>query len=136
MNQIIIYLLDGLAGLIIGGAIGSLILKKLNAKKTQTMLLEAEEKAEVMKKEKILQAKEKFLQLKAEHEKVINEKNIAIQKNENRLNQREAVIAQRYEELQRKQKDLDVIRENLNNQLEIVAKKQSEFDRAVKEQVE
>ena len=136
MNQIIIYLLDGLAGLIIGGAIGSLILKKLNAKKIQTMLLEAEEKAEVMKKEKILQAKEKFLQLKAEHEKVINEKNIAIQKNENRLNQREAVIAQRYEELQRKQKDLDVIRENLNNQLEIVAKKQSEFDRAVKEQVE
>jgi ribonucrease Y len=136
MNQIIIYLLDGLAGLIIGGAIGSLILKKLNAKKIQTMLIEAEEKAEVMKKEKILQAKEKFLQLKAEHEKVINEKNIAIQKNENRLNQREAVIAQRYEELQRKQKDLDVIRENLNNQLEIVARKQTEFDRAVKEQVE
>jgi ribonuclease Y len=32
-------------------------------------------KAEVIKKDKILQAKEKFLQLKAEHEAHINERN-------------------------------------------------------------
>jgi ribonuclease Y len=89
-----------------------------------------------MRKEKILQAKERFLQLKAEHEKVINERNSAVQKNENRLNQKEAVISQKFEELQRKQKELDTIRENLNNQLEIVGKKQTEYDRAVKEQVE
>ena len=31
--------------------------------------------AEVIKKDKILQAKEKFLQLKSEHEKYINERN-------------------------------------------------------------
>lgn len=136
MNQIIFYVLDGLAALVLGAVVGTLILKKLNAKKTQQMLLEAEEKAEVMKKEKILQAKEKFLQLKAEHEKVINEKNMAIQKTENRLNQRESQISQKFEELQRKQKDLDVIRENLNSQLEIVAKKQSEFDRVIKDQVD
>jgi ribonuclease Y len=136
MNPIIIYLLDGLAALVLGVVIGSFILKKLNAKKIEKMLQEAEEKGEVMKKEKILQAKEKFLQLKAEHEKVVNEKNLAIQKNENRLNQRESMISQRYEELQRKQKDLEVIRENLNSQLEIVARKQSEFDKAIKEQVD
>ncbi len=136
MNQIIFYLLDGLAALVLGAVIGTWILKRLNAKKTAQMLLEAEEKAEVIKKEKILQAKEKFLQLKAEHEKIINEKNIAIQKNENRLNQREGQISQKFEELQRKQKELDLIKENLNNQLEIVAKKQSEFDRVIKEQVD
>jgi ribonuclease Y len=136
MSQIIFYVLDGLAALILGAVVGTFILKKLNAKKTQQMLQEAEEKAEVMRKEKILQAKEKFLQLKAEHEKIINEKNIAIQKTENRLNQRESQISQKFEELQRKQKDLDVIRENLNGQLEIVAKKQSEFDRAIKDQVD
>jgi ribonuclease Y len=46
------------------------------------------------------------------------------------------MISQRYEELQRKQKDLEVIRENLNSQLEIVARKQGEFDKAIKEQVD
>ena len=136
MNQIIIYLLDGLAGLVIGGVIGSFILKRLNARKTEKILQEAEEKGEVIKKEKMLQAKEKFLQLKAEHEQIVNEKNNAIQKNENRLAQREAVISQRYEELQRKQKDLEITRENLNTQLEIVAKKQTEYDRVIKEQVD
>jgi ribonuclease Y len=136
MNQIILYLLDGLAGVAIGVVIGTYILRKINSKKIEKMMQEAEEKAEVLRKEKILQAKEKFLQLKAEHEKVINERNIAVQKNENRLNQREAMISQRYEDLQRKQKELDTIRENLNGQLELVGKKQSEFDRIVKEQVD
>lgn len=136
MNQIIIYLLDGFAGLVIGVVIGSFILRRMNARRTEKILQEAEEKGEVIKKEKILQAKEKFLQLKAEHEQVVNEKNNAIQKNENRQAQREAVISQRYEELQRKQKDLETIRENLNTQLEIVAKKQTEYDRVIKEQVD
>ncbi|MBW6459667.1 MAG: ribonuclease Y [Bacteroidales bacterium] len=135
-TQILLYLLDGLAGVVIGVVIGSFILRKLNAKKTEKIIREAEEKAEVIRKEKILQAKEKFLQLKAEHEKVINERNSAVQKNEIRLNQKETQISQKLEEYQRKQKELDVIRENLNNQLEIIAKKQAEYDKSVKEQVE
>lgn len=137
MNQIILYLLlSGLAGMAIGVVIGTFILRKLNAKKTEKIIRETEEKAEVIRKEKILQAKEKFLQLKAEHEKVINERNNAVQKNEIRLKQKETLILQKLEEYQRKQKELDVIRENLNNQLEIVAKKQTEYDKVVKEQVE
>ncbi len=43
--------------------------------KSRKIVSEAETEAEVIKKEKILQAKERFLQLKAEHEKVINDKN-------------------------------------------------------------
>ncbi len=43
--------------------------------KSQKIISEAEAEAEVIRKEKILQAKERFLQLKTEHEKVINEKN-------------------------------------------------------------
>jgi len=137
MNQILLYLLlGGLAGLAIGIVIGSYILRKLITKKTEKIIREAEEKAEVIRKEKILQAKEKFLQLKAEHEKVINERNSAVQKNEIRLNQKETQISQKLEEYQRKQKELDIIRENLNSQLEIIAKKQAEYDRSVKEQVE
>lgn len=136
MNQILIYLLDGLAGLVLGVVIGSFILKKLNTKKLEALMREAEEKAEVIKKEKILQAKEKFLELKAEHEKNVNERNNAVLVNENRIKQKESQISQKYEEIQRKQNELNSIRDNLNNQLEIVTKKQAEYDRIIKEQVE
>ncbi|MCU0370908.1 MAG: ribonuclease Y [Bacteroidales bacterium] len=132
----LIYLLDGLAGLVLGVVIGSFILRKLNTKKMESMMREAEEKAEVIKKEKILQAKEKFLELKAEHEKAVNERNNAVQINESRLKQKESQISQKFEEIQRKNNELNVIRENLNNQLEIVTKKQVEYDRIIKEQVE
>lgn len=136
MNQILIYLLDGLAGLVLGVVIGSFILRKLNTKKLEALMREAEEKAEVIKKEKILQAKERFLELKAEHEKNVNERNNAVLVNENRIKQKESQISQKFEELQRKQNELNTIRENLNNQLEIVTKKQAEYDKIIKEQVE
>jgi ribonuclease Y len=136
MKEMLIYLLDGLAGVGLGIVITYLILKHLRKKKAERIIAEAEEKAEVIKKDKILQAKEKFLQLKSEHEKVINERNAALQKNEVRLKQKESSISQKFEEQQRRQKELDVIKENLNNQLEIVAKKQTELDKAIKQQVD
>jgi ribonucrease Y len=136
MNQILFYFLDGLAGLVLGVVVGSFILRMLNAKRLEVLMREAEEKAEVIKKEKILQAKEKFLELKAEHEKQVNERNNAVQINENRIKQKESQISQKFEEVQRKQAEINTIRENLNNQLEIVTKKQVEYDRIIKEQVE
>ncbi len=90
MNQILFYLVDGLAGLVLGVVIGSFILRKLNARRLESFMHEAEEKAEVIKKEKILQAKERFLELKAEHEKAVNERNNAVQINETRLKQKES----------------------------------------------
>ena len=136
MNQILFYLVDGLAGLVLGVVVGSFILRKLNAKRQESFMHEAEEKAEVIRKEKILQAKERFLELKAEHEKAVNERNNAVQINETRQKQKETLISQKFEEIQRKQTEINAIRENLNNQLEIVTKKQTEYDRAIKEQVE
>ena len=60
--------------------------------KSQQVLKDAEEKGEMIKKDKILQAKEKFLQMKSEHDKQVNEKNIAIREQENKLKQRENTL--------------------------------------------
>jgi ribonuclease Y len=136
MSTELIYLLDGLAGVGLGIVITFLIIKRLRKKKAERIIVEAEEKAELIKKDKILQAKEKFHQLKTEHEKLINERNATLQKNEARHKQREALISQKFEEQQRKQKELEAIKQNMNSQLEIVAKKQSELDKAIKQQVE
>jgi ribonuclease Y len=136
MIDIVFYAVAGVAGLVLGVIITATILRKAVEKKSEKLLQEAKEKAEVFKKDKILQAKEKFLQLKIEHEKVINEKNAQIQQGENRLKQKESTISHKLEELQRKQKEVDSIRTNLTNQLDVVARKQEEIEKTYKQQVE
>jgi len=136
MYEIVYLVISGVAGLVFGVIITATLLRKAVEKKSDKLLIESKEKAEVYKKDKILQAKEKFLQLKIEHEKVINEKNAQIQQSENRLKQKESNISQKTEEHQRKQKELDSIRANLNNQLEIVAKRQEELEKSHRQQVE
>ncbi len=119
------------------GVFGTVYYLRINAeKKGDVFLKEAEVKAEGLKNEKILQAKEKFLQLKTEHEKIISEKNQQILVAENRIKQKEGNVNQRTEELQRKNTELDALRQNLNHQLELVNKKQSEIDKEHKRSIE
>lgn len=121
---------------VLGGFLSYLLWGKLLLSKRNKIIQEAESEAEVIRKEKILQAKEKFLQLKTEHEKVINEKNSRIAQAENKIKQREGVLAQKLEELQRKHKEVDVIRENLSTQMELVEKRSEELEKMHRDQVE
>ena len=114
MEGNIVTIAIAIASLIAGSVLTYLIYQAMMRKKSTTLIKEAEAEAEVIKKDKILQAKEKFLQLKAEHEKVINEKNQRILAAEGRLKQREAGVSQRIEEVQRKSREVDAIRENLS----------------------
>src|SRR5665811_988649 len=77
--------------------------------RSRRIVSEAEAEAEVIRKEKILQAKERFLQLKTEHEKVINEKNSRIGQAESRIKQKELTLSQKLEETQRKKNETDAI---------------------------
>jgi len=134
--DILMILIIGVTGIILGGLLTGTILRKAMDRKRDLLLKEAMEKAEIIKKDKILQAKEKFLQLKAEHEKYTHEKNEEINKNDNRLKQKESVFNQKVEELQKKHKEVATIKQNLQTQLEIVSKKQTDLDKAMKIQVE
>lgn len=120
----------------IGILAATTFLRKALERKSQQVLKEARIEAEVVKKEKILQAKEKFLQLKSEHEKYVSEKNNQIVNAENRIKQKETAVNQKLEELGRKQKETSVLQENLTQQLEIVSKKQTELDRSYRQQLE
>ncbi len=125
-----------LSALILGLGAAYIILQKALKNKSRKIIAEAETEAEVIRKEKILQAKEKFLQLKAEHEKVINEKNNKIAISESRIKQKELSLSQKMEELQRKKNEADAIRENLTSQLELVEKKNEELSKLHRQQVE
>ncbi len=134
-------------GIIVGAAAGILVATKimsdkLLAKSQQTLhnaeaaLKDAEEKGEVIKKEKILQAKEKFLQMKSEHDKHVNEKNAALREQENKLKQRENTLNQKVGDLQKKSDELKQVSENLNNQIEVLRKRQSEVEKVYAESIE
>ena len=136
MDNILIIAITAVVSLVIGFLIPNSIVKRSIEKKSEHIIKDAQAEAEVIKKDKILQAKEKFLQLKAEHEKQINEKNNVINSAENRIKQKEASVTQRLEETQRKQKELTTLKDNLSVQLELVTKKQADLEKAHKQQVE
>ncbi|PCJ83333.1 MAG: ribonuclease Y [Flavobacteriales bacterium] len=124
------------AGLLLGGLLAATLLKKSIQHKSANLLKDAEVDAEVIKKEKILQAKEKFLQLKEEHEKVINEREKKIVEVENRARQNEQSISKKMEDFGRKEKETETIKENLSRQLVILNTKQEELEKAHKQHVE
>ena len=90
MTNIII---AGVVALIAGFVIGWFVVIRLSLKCAGALniIKEAEAEAEVIKKDKILQAKEKFLQIKAEHEKQAAARNNKLLIAENKLKQQETV---------------------------------------------
>lgn len=122
--------------LVVGGFISYFIWDKALKSKSQKIIKEAEAEAEVIRKDKILQAKEKFLQLKSEHEKEINERSNKLVAAENKFKQKEITLSQKIEENNRKRKETEVIRENLQVQMDLVEKRSEELDKAHKQQVE
>ncbi len=119
-----------------GGILSYFIWNIALRQKSRSIINEATNEAEVIKKDKILQAKEKFLQLKSEHEKYINERNNKLAVAENRFKQKETLLSQRIEESARAKRELEVIRENLTNQMALIEKKEEELDKIHKQQVE
>jgi len=124
------------AALIAGTGLSFLLWQLVLRNRRKKIVSEAEAEAEVIKKEKILQAKERFLQLKAEHEKVINERNSRINQAENRIKQKELTLSQKLEEAQRRKNEADSIRENLTQQMDLLEKRSEELARMHRQKVE
>ena len=134
--EIAIYLIVALAGLGGGYTLATTAIRKSIEKKSEQLVKDAEAEAEVLKKERMLQAKEKFLQLKAEHEKTIQQRNQEVQQSENRAKQKESTLAQKLEETRRKQVELDTAKESLKSQNELLARKETEIEKMHRKQVE
>ena len=125
MDPNILSVIIGAVALIAGIILGKLIFSKNTRKQiveaelqSQTILKEAELRAETTRKEKELEAKEKFVQMKSAHDKEVFEKNKKISDSENRIRQKEQSINQKEGNLDKQMKENEVIKENLNRQIE------------------
>lgn len=132
----IYYIILGLFSFGLGIAVSFSLIRKMIEKRSANILKEAEEKAEIIKKEKNLQSKEKFLQLKTEHEQMFNERNNNLVKAENRIKQKELTLNQKLEETNKKQKEFFLQKNQLTAQIEVNLKKQEEIDRILKQHIE
>ena len=112
------------------------LINKINIGKGKQMLDEAKDKAEQLKKEKLLQAKEKFLELKAEHEKSINSRNKEIENSKQRVKQKEQSLNQKLENINRKEKDITKASTDLTQQRDALKKKQEEVEKMRQNQVQ
>lgn len=136
MDPMIVSIIIGAVSLIVGVVSGKLLFNQ-NTKKqvedaelqAQTILKEAEFRAETVKKEKQLEAKERFVQLKSEYEKEVNERNRKLGEAENRIKQKEMSVTQKEANLDKLSKDNDLIKENLNKQIEVVNVKRTELEK-------
>ncbi|WP_029283209.1 ribonuclease Y [Pedobacter sp. R20-19] len=135
ITEILGYIFALIAGLGIGIAVGRFLLRNLlkgqevaAQNKVKKILKDAENNAEILKKNKLLEAKEKFLQLKAEHEQEVNAKNNTINQRENTMKQKEQSVNQRMENFNKKEQELDKQKANLEKQTELALKKQEEVE--------
>lgn len=131
----IISILSALAGLGIGGGISFFLLNKRSESKANSIIAEAEEKARQYKKTRELEAKEKFLHLKQEHEKEVRQREKELAQAETDLTKMEQSLSDKIQHQERKAKEVDALKDNLNKQLEIVNIKREEIEKAHLSQV-
>jgi len=124
-----LYIISGFVGLLVGAVIAYILSNSRLNKKVQSRLEEAENQAEAIKRDKLLEVKEKFLNKKAELEKEVQIRDQKLQQNENRLRQKEMQLNQRQGDLQRKHQEADAVRENLENQMAVIEGKKEELEK-------
>ena len=128
MNFLIVNSLVFIVALIIGAGVCYLLFRY----HASGILRKAEEEAEVIKKNKIVEAKEKFIALKLEHENHVRQAEQKLHQQEQRVQQRDQQLNQKQSEVQRAQNELNNQRQQIENQQKAIEHKSQEIDRLQK----
>ncbi|MBR5854582.1 MAG: ribonuclease Y [Paludibacteraceae bacterium] len=128
MDTTILNILIAILALLLGAGICYLLFRFA----AKGILRKAEEEAEVIKKNKIVEAKEKFIALKLEHENHVRQAEQKLHQQEQRVQQRDQQLNQKQSEVQRAQNELNNQRQTLENQQKALERKTQEIDRLQK----
>ncbi len=126
-------------GVVIGLVAGSLVMflmqKSIVKGKVENILKDAEAQGEAIKKDKVLQAKERFLQLKDEHEKAVRNRERTVQSLEDKTKSKEKKLNQQLEDANRKEKQIEGLKTDIEAQLELIETKKGEIIKLHQKQV-
>ena len=142
MDQTMLIIIAVVISIIAGIVAGKFVFAKDTRKqvedaeaRAQSIIKEAEMREETIKKEKGVEAKERFVQLQGEHDKLVNERNRKLSDSEGRIKQKENSINQKEGSLDKQIKENEVIKENLNKQIEIVNTKRNDLEKHQEEHI-
>lgn len=113
---IIAALIGLLAGYIIRKTLGEKAIGSAETK-ARNIVLDAENKAEAIKKEIAVEAKEDATKYKNEAEKEIKERRNEVSKSERRVNQKEESVDRKLENIERKEQSITAKEQNVNRKL-------------------
>ena len=143
MDSTIIGIIAAIVGLIIGFVIAKILERNnssqliKNAKKSASSILkEAKQEGEAIKKDKILQAKEKFIELKSEHEKVILSRDKKISEAEKRTRDKESQISSELAKNKKLNAEVDAKRQGYEDRIQFLDKKKAEVEKMHRRQIE
>ncbi len=125
----LINIIIAVAALILGAVICFLIFRYTSV----GMLRKAEQEAEIIKKNKEMEAREKFMSLKLEHDNAMRADEQRKQAREQSLNQREQNLNQRQGELQRQQNEVTQAQQQLEQREKAIEYRQAETDKLHKQ---
>ena len=129
--DIIITVIIALAALCVGVVVTIAIQRNMAHTRAKGILEEAEKEAEVLKKNKLLEAKEEELKIVSEAEKQANQRMSRLQSQEAKLKQREIQLNQQQGENQRTKNELDGVRANLEAQIAANDARKEELDKLI-----
>ncbi|MFI3327734.1 MAG: ribonuclease Y [Rikenellaceae bacterium] len=126
----VISLVAAVVSALLGGVLAFVVTKSRAA----SLVKDAEASAEMVRKERALQAKEKFMMLKQEHDRNINERNQKVAQSEQRAKQIENNLQNQQRELENKLKDQERRAEQVKAQLEALENKKAKVDEIMQQQ--
>ena len=133
-TAILLIIVAAIVPLAISVVVTSVLGKSSNQTRRAAIIKEAETEAEMIKKEKILQAKDKFIQLKSEHDRSVNERNQKVAQSEQRAKQVENQLNQQRSELDKKQNEANRLKEQMEHQIASLERKKDDVDKMMREQ--
>ena len=128
MEETIIYVSIAIIALIIGAVISTIVQRNMAGSRANAILDEARNEAEVLKKNKLLEAREEELKIVNAAEKQAGQRMQKIQQTESRLKQRELQLNQQQSENQRARNENEQTRTKLQDKLAAAEARQNELD--------
>lgn len=124
------------AAFILGSCISIGLFYLIQGKKAKGIIETAQIEAEAIKKAKLIEVKEKYMQLKNEFEKQANSRNAKMKQTEVKIQQKEKQLIQQEEALVAKEGEIEKMKQNYENQLDIAEKKDQELNRLHQQAIE
>ena len=139
------YLIGAIALLIVGSVVGWLLIRRKADNLYKAKLAEAKREierlrkdarreADALEKEKMKELKQKFQGLKEELERETKQRNSAFDSRHTKLKRREEDLNERQCELEKKNGELDAVREMLTAQQDVVEHRQEELNELIAQQ--